>query len=100
MWGSTYSKRIELALRVKGIPYEYVEEDLSNRSPLFKNCIFAHYKLKWYDLYMQLSEAVKKLSTSDEDTKEKAIEEVFEKMEALEKGLGELFPEGAPKMDG
>ncbi|KAH9775656.1 hypothetical protein WN944_013062 [Citrus x changshan-huyou] len=33
-WISTYSKRVELALRVKGIPYDYLEEDLSNKSPL------------------------------------------------------------------
>lgn len=34
VWSSPYSRRIELALKVKDIPFEYVEEDLSNKSTL------------------------------------------------------------------
>ncbi|ESQ29368.1 hypothetical protein EUTSA_v10023672mg [Eutrema salsugineum] len=32
MWASTYSKRVEIALKLKGIPFKYVEEDLKNKS--------------------------------------------------------------------
>ena len=33
-WASPYSKRVELALKFKGIPFEFVEEDLKNKSSL------------------------------------------------------------------
>lgn len=37
-WVSTFTHTVEFALKVKDIPYEYVEEDLTNKS-----CLLLHY---------------------------------------------------------
>ncbi|GLT27837.1 hypothetical protein SLA2020_028080 [Shorea laevis] len=44
-WLSPFSKRVELALKLKGIPFEFVEEDIENKSELLLRHNAVHKKV-------------------------------------------------------
>lgn len=44
-WGSPFSSRIEIALKMKGVKYELVEEDTTNKSPLLLKYNPVHKKI-------------------------------------------------------
>ncbi|AED97613.1 glutathione S-transferase-like protein [Arabidopsis thaliana] len=108
-FASPYSKRIELALRLKSIPYQFVQEDLQNKSqtllrynPVHKKIpVLVHNedpyrrsKVRFWANYIQLHlyDLVIKVVKSEGEEQKKALTEVKEKLSVIEKeGLKEIF---------
>ncbi|KAF3546526.1 hypothetical protein DY000_02006063 [Brassica cretica] len=106
---SPYSKRVELALKLKSIPYLFVQEDLHNKSqallqhnPVHKKVpVFVHKedpykrsKVRFWASYIQLHlfDVVMKVVKTEGEEQEKALTEVKEKLSIIEKeGLKDIF---------
>ncbi|XP_052874451.1 glutathione S-transferase U9-like [Gossypium arboreum] len=104
IWASPYTKRVELALNLKGISYEYVEEDMFNKSPLvFKhNPIHQRLPILLHNgnpiveslvIIEYLFETMVKVLKSEGEEQEKDINKMLETIKVLEEGVKDIFPD-------
>ncbi|KAL9401677.1 hypothetical protein Peur_005526 [Populus x canadensis] len=71
MWASSYSKRVEMALKIKGMPYEDAWENTSRLRPVDP---YQGAKVRFWVSFIQqqLFESTGKVILSDEEAQEKA----------------------------
>ncbi|XWS51127.1 hypothetical protein CRYUN_Cryun12cG0150100 [Craigia yunnanensis] len=86
IWASTYVKIVEVALRAKGIPSEYIEKDLSNKSQLL---------LRYNPVHKKLFEAIGRVITGNGVAQEKNTNELAQQMDVFEEEVKKNFPEGS-----
>ncbi|KAM3703600.1 hypothetical protein ACJW31_04G109700 [Castanea mollissima] len=114
-WVSTFVRLVKLALEIKGIQYEYVEEDLKNNNlvllkynPIHKelgsrSCFFIHINMLVKNSFLNsclfVFETMMLVLKSDREAQEKATKEVSERVIKLEEEIKNIFPEGIQVID-
>ncbi|GMN41845.1 hypothetical protein TIFTF001_011078 [Ficus carica] len=86
-WASSFSGRVEIALKLKGIPNEFVEEDLSNKSELL---------LHYNPVHKKIIPTIYTINGSKGQEREKVIEEFSELLKVFEEGIQRDFPGKPP----
>uniref|UniRef100_B9HJH0 Glutathione S-transferase n=1 Tax=Populus trichocarpa TaxID=3694 RepID=B9HJH0_POPTR len=87
MWASSYSKRVEMALKIKGMPTR-------------PGKIHQGFGLLILIKEPKSASGLVLFNNSDEEAQEKAVEEVQEKMKVLEEGIKEFSAEDIRTSDG
>ncbi|KAB1203299.1 Glutathione S-transferase U8 [Morella rubra] len=117
---SGFSRRIEVALKLKGVQYKYVEEDLTNKSPALLQFNPVHKKISvlgysilpkdpheravarfWAKLIDEkyLHAVFRACWGADQKEREKAVEEVNEQLQFLEDELNKKRFFGGEKVE-